>query len=166
MHERVLKGGPGDLSLRLSCITRPLRLRTVIHRPVRPTGLYIHCAPLLVGYSPTSSFDGFGRARVFYFFINIIYYYSGYDLIPNLIERLGWMWLSVFSVGDHIRVWSLPFFIILFYLADLFRILVCPKGFILWPLVSIEKVGMRSSSLWLVQCRFSFVIIFALSFND
>jgi hypothetical protein len=64
---RVLIDGPGELSLRLPCITRPLWLRTVTYRPVGPTGLYIHCAPLLVGYPPTSSFDGFGRASVFYF---------------------------------------------------------------------------------------------------
>jgi hypothetical protein len=64
---RVLRGGPDNLGLSLSCITRPLRLRTVNHRPVGPTGLYIHCTPLPIGYSSTSSFDGFGRARVFYF---------------------------------------------------------------------------------------------------
>jgi hypothetical protein len=63
----VLRDGPDNLSLRLSCITRPMRLHTVTHRPVGPIGLYIHRAPLPVGYSPTSSFDGFGSARVFYF---------------------------------------------------------------------------------------------------
>jgi hypothetical protein len=51
----------------------------------------------------------------------------------------------VFSVGGHIRVWILLHFIILFYLAGLFRFMVCPKGFLLWPLVGTEKVGMRSS---------------------
>jgi hypothetical protein len=52
----------------------------------------------------------------------------------------------VFSVGSHIRDWNLLRDIILFYLAGLFRILVCPKSFLLLPLVSTEKVGMRSSS--------------------
>jgi hypothetical protein len=51
----------------------------------------------------------------------------------------------VFSVGGHIRDWNLLHDIILFYLSGLFRILVCPKGFLLWPLVGTEKVGMRSS---------------------
>jgi hypothetical protein len=31
-------------------------------------------------------------------------------------------------------------FIILFYLVGLFKISVCPKGFLLWPLVGTEKV--------------------------
>jgi hypothetical protein len=65
MHGKVLRGGPDNLSLRLSCITRPLRLRMVTHKPVGPTGLYIHCAPLPVGYSPTSSLDEIDSARVF-----------------------------------------------------------------------------------------------------
>jgi hypothetical protein len=55
----VLRDESGDLSLRLSCITRPTGYF--------PLGLYIHCAPLLVGYPPTPSFGGFGRARVFSF---------------------------------------------------------------------------------------------------
>jgi hypothetical protein len=59
MHGKVPRGGQGDLSLRLPCITR---LTGYI-----PLGLYIHCAPLLVGYPPTPSFGGFGRARVFSF---------------------------------------------------------------------------------------------------
>jgi hypothetical protein len=37
-----------------------------------PLGLYIHCAPLPVGYPPTMSFDGFGRAKMFSIWINII----------------------------------------------------------------------------------------------
>jgi hypothetical protein len=47
-------------------------------------------------------------------------------------------------VDGHIRDWNLLRDIILFYLSDLFRILVCPKGFLFWLLVAIEKVGMRS----------------------
>jgi hypothetical protein len=55
----VLRGGPDDLSLRLSCITRPTGYILL--------GLYIHCAYLLVGYPLTPSFDGFDRAKVFFF---------------------------------------------------------------------------------------------------
>jgi hypothetical protein len=51
----------------------------------------------------------------------------------------------VFSVGGHIRDWNLLRDIILLYLSGLFRILICPKGFLLWPLIGTEKVGMRSS---------------------
>jgi hypothetical protein len=76
-----------------------------------------------------------------YYIIIILYK----NLISNLIERLGWIWLLVFSVGGYIRYWSLSRFIILFYLADLFEISVCPKGFLLWPLIDTEKVGMWSS---------------------
>jgi hypothetical protein len=88
----------------------------------------------------------------------------------------------VFSVGAHIRDWNLHRDIILFYLSDLFRIMICSKGFLLWSLVGIEKVGMRFSDPsgysvgshlyyisfcyfygmrsfdpWLVQCRLIFV---------
>jgi hypothetical protein len=115
MHEKVLRDGPDNLSLRLSCITRPLWLRTVTHRHVGPTGLYIHCAPLSVGYSPTSSFIGFGRARVFYFWSILYYhYYSVYIFISKFNWVIRWTWLSVFNVSGHIRVWSLLYFIILF----------------------------------------------------
>jgi hypothetical protein len=61
----VLRGGPGDLSLRLPCITKPTGYI--------PLSLYIHCAPLLVGYPPTPSFGGFGRAKVCFLLINIIF---------------------------------------------------------------------------------------------
>jgi hypothetical protein len=39
--------------------------------------------------------------------------------------------------------------VILYYfiLSGLFRILVYPKGFLLWSLVGTEKVGMRSAGL-------------------
>jgi hypothetical protein len=72
--------------------------------------------------------------------------------------------ISVFSVGGHIRVWILFCFIILFYLAGLFRSLVCPKAFsfgpwlvqrksgaLLWPLVGTESL--------------TFVLYFVLSFH-
>jgi hypothetical protein len=65
MHGKVLRGGPGDLSLRLSYITRPTGYISL--------GLYIHCALLLVGYPPIPSLGGFGRARVFLLLINIIF---------------------------------------------------------------------------------------------
>jgi hypothetical protein len=76
----------------------------------------------------------------YYYYYYYYYYIYIYILILNLIERLGWTWISVFSVGDHIRVWSIFRFIILFYLAVLFEISVCPKGFLFWPLVGIENV--------------------------
>jgi hypothetical protein len=51
------------------------------------------------------------------------------------------------SVGGHIRDWNLLHDIILFYLSDLFKILVCPKGFLFLPLIGTEKVGMWSAGL-------------------
>jgi hypothetical protein len=137
---RVLRDRPGDIRLRLPCITRLLQLRTVIHRPVGPTGLYIYCAPLLVGYPPTSPFDGFDRARVFYFglIFLLLLFLLWFDFNSNWVIRIPY--LSVFSVGGHIRVWILLRFIILFYFASLFEISVCPKGFLFWPLIGTEKV--------------------------
>jgi hypothetical protein len=161
---RVLRDGPDNLSLKLSCIIRLMRLRTVIYRPVGPINLYIYCAPLPVDYSLTSSFDGFGCARVFYFWSILYYYYVVYVLISNLVDRLWWTWLSVFSVGGHIRVWTLLRFIILFYLSGLFEILVCPKGFLLWPLVSTEKVGNSPLSPgWYREAHICYYICFIIS---
>jgi hypothetical protein len=47
----MLRGGPGNSQSELPCITRPLWLRTVTHRPVGSTGLYMYCASLPVGLS-------------------------------------------------------------------------------------------------------------------
>jgi hypothetical protein len=47
----VLRDGPDNSQSELPCITRPLWLRTVTHRPVGPTGLYMYCASLPVGLS-------------------------------------------------------------------------------------------------------------------
>jgi hypothetical protein len=47
----VLRGGPGNSQSELSCITRPLWLRTVTHRLVGPTDLYMYCASLPAGLS-------------------------------------------------------------------------------------------------------------------
>jgi hypothetical protein len=37
----MLRGGPGNSQSELPCITRPLWLRTVTHRPVGPIGLML-----------------------------------------------------------------------------------------------------------------------------
>jgi hypothetical protein len=101
----------------------------------------------LLDYPPTLSFGGFGRVRVF----SLDQYYI--FIILNMISFLIQIWAirilctSVFSVGDHIREWNLLRDIILFYLSGLFKILVCPKGFLLWPLVGTEKIEMRSAGL-------------------
>jgi hypothetical protein len=47
----MLRGGPGNSQSELPCITRPLWLLTVTHRPVGPTGLYMYCASLPAGLS-------------------------------------------------------------------------------------------------------------------
>jgi hypothetical protein len=87
----VLRGGPGDLSLRLPCITRPTGYI--------PLGLCIHCVALLVGYPPTPSFGGFGRARVF--FLSILYFllFNMIKIFKSKFERLGY---HVF----HCLVWA------------------------------------------------------------
>jgi hypothetical protein len=87
----VLRGGPGNLSMRLYCITRLTGYILL--------GLYIHCAPLLVGYPPTPSFGGFGRARVFFFikFIFLLFFIWLRFLIQ--IWAIMILYLSVFSVG-------------------------------------------------------------------
>jgi hypothetical protein len=47
----VLRGGPGNFQFELPCIIRPLWLRTVTHRPMGPTGLYMYRASLPIGLS-------------------------------------------------------------------------------------------------------------------
>jgi hypothetical protein len=47
----VLRGGPGNSQSELPCITRPLWLRAVTHRPVGPTDLYMYCTFLPVELS-------------------------------------------------------------------------------------------------------------------
>jgi hypothetical protein len=118
---------------------------------VGPLGLCIHCASLPIGHSLTSSFDGYDSATRVFFDQYYNNYYSIYDLIPNLIELLWWTWLSVYSVDGHIRVWILLCFIILFYLAGLFEISVCPKG--LSPLTPdwYRKSRELSFDPWLVH---------------
>jgi hypothetical protein len=160
----VLRGEPDNLSPRLSCIIRSIRLRTVTHRPVEPTGLYIHYASLLVGYSPISSFDGFGSARVFYFWSILYYYYFVYDLIPNLIERLGWTWLSIFSVGGHIWVWSLFHLLYYFILPIYLRSYYVRRAFSFGPWLVQRKSGTLFWPLLGTE-RPPFIIIFVLSFH-
>jgi hypothetical protein len=73
----------------------------------------------------------------------------------------------VFSVGGHIRLWSLLCFIILFYLVGLFEISVCPKGFLFWPLVGTEKVGKSPLALgWYREVPICYYICFVISQVD
>jgi hypothetical protein len=44
-----MRDGPGNSQSELPCITRPLWLRTVTHRLVGPTGLYMYYASVPVG---------------------------------------------------------------------------------------------------------------------
>jgi hypothetical protein len=75
---------------------------------------------------------------IFFIILSMIYFLSKF-------ERLEYHVPSVFSVDNHIRDQNLLRDIILFYLSSLFRILICLKVFLLWPLVGTEKVGMWSS---------------------
>jgi hypothetical protein len=136
---RVLRDGPGDLSLRLPCLTRQ---RITSGKSVGPWGplvcIYTMHLCLSVIYRPRH-LTGSVVLKCFYFWSILYYYYVVYDLISNLIERLWWTWISMFIVVGHIWVWILLYFIILFYLAGLFEISECLKGFLLWPLVGTEK---------------------------
>jgi hypothetical protein len=118
---RVLRGRPGNPSLRLSCITRPMQLRTVSHRPMGPISLYIYCAPLYVDYPPTPSFDGSilmdpsGRARFFWFLDQyfLLLFWIWFD--SNLNWAVRTPCILVFSMGGHIRVWILLYFYIILF---------------------------------------------------
>jgi hypothetical protein len=128
-------------------------------------GLYIHCA-LSIIHRP-HHLKGSTVPQVFFFDQYYIIYYSVYNLVPNLIERLELKWFSVFSVGDHIRVWILFHFIILFYLVGLFEIIVCPNGLLLWPLIGTEKVGSSPlASGWYKESPICYYILFFFHFAD
>jgi hypothetical protein len=125
----VLRGGPGNSQSELPCITRPLWLRTVTHRPMGPTGLYMYCAFLPVGLS-TDPVTWRVRLCQSVFFWSILYIYIILDMITFLIQiwAIRIQCTSVFSVGGHIRVWNLLRDSILYYLSGLFRILVLSEG--------------------------------------
>jgi hypothetical protein len=69
----VLRGGPGNFQSELPCITRPLWLRTVTHRPVGPIGLYMYCASLPAGLSTDSVNLAGSAVSECFLLINIIF---------------------------------------------------------------------------------------------
>jgi hypothetical protein len=125
----VLRDGPGNIQSELPCITRPLRLRAVTHRPVGPTGLYMYCASLPVELS-TDPVIWRVRLCQSVFFWSLLYFI----IILYMIKFLIQIWAirisctSVFSVGGHIRDWNLVHDTKLLYLSGLFRILVLSEG--------------------------------------
>jgi hypothetical protein len=126
---RVLRDGPDNSQSELPCITRPLWLRTVTHRPVGPIGLYMYCASLPVGLS-TDPVNWRVRLCQSVFSFDQYYIFIILDMIKFLIQ----IWAiripctSVFSVGSHIRDWNLLRDTILLYLSGLFRILILSEG--------------------------------------
>jgi hypothetical protein len=126
----VLRGGPGNFQSELPCITRPLWLRTVTHRPVGPTGLYMYCASVSVGLSTDPVIWRF-RLCQSAFFWSLLYLIIILYMIKSLIQ----IWAiripctSVFSVGGHIRDWNLVRDTILLYISGVFRILILSEGF-------------------------------------
>jgi hypothetical protein len=125
----VLRDGPGNSQSELPCITRPLWLRTVTHRPVGPTGLYMYCASVLVGL-----FTDPVIWRVSAVSECFLWSLLCFIIILNMINFQVQIWASriqftsVFSVDGHIRDWSLLSDNILLHLSGLFRILVLSEG--------------------------------------
>jgi hypothetical protein len=78
---RVLRGGPGSSHSELLCITRLLWLRTVTHKHMGPTGLYMHCASLPVGLSTDPVIWRVRMCQSVFFLINIIFL-----IILNMIK--------------------------------------------------------------------------------
>jgi hypothetical protein len=77
---RVLRDGPGNSQSELPCITRPLWLRTVTHRPVGPIGLYMYCASFACRVTHRSRhLAGSAVLECFLLILSIFYYYSLYD---------------------------------------------------------------------------------------
>ena len=126
----VLRGGPGNSQSELPCITRPLWLRTVTHRPVGPTGLYMHCASSPVGLSTDPVIWRVRLCRSVFFW-SLLYILLLFFIWLNFqfkFERFRIPCTSVFSVGGHIRDWNLFRDTILLYLSGVFRILILSEG--------------------------------------
>jgi hypothetical protein len=122
----MLRGGPGSSQSELPCITTPLWLRTVTHRPVGPTDCL----------------------RVFFLLINTIFLVLLiWFNFKSKFERLGYqilqclVWTVIFETWIYYVI--LYYYIYPAYLGSWY----CPKDFLLWPLVGTEKVKMRSASL-------------------
>jgi hypothetical protein len=144
----VLRGGPDNSQSELPCITRPLWLRTVTHRLVGPTSLYMYCASLPVGLSTNPVIWRVRQCHSVFLLINIIFLLFWIWLnFKSKFERLGYhvlqclVWAAIFETKIYFMI--LYYYIYPAYLGSWY----CPKGFLLWPLVGTEKVGMRSASL-------------------
>jgi hypothetical protein len=112
----VLRGGPSYLSLRLPCITRPTGYVRWSSWLVGPIGLYIYIAHIFLSdIHQSRCLTGSTMPWVFSILINIIF------IIIQCVfcSQLNWViritLLLVFSVGSHIRIWILFYFIILLF---------------------------------------------------
>jgi hypothetical protein len=144
----VLRGGPGNSQYELLCITKPLWLRTVTHRPVGPTGLYMYCASLSVGLSTDPVIWRVRLCRSVFILINTIFLlFLIWFNFKSKFERLGYhvlqclVWAVIFEIGIYFVISY--YYIYPTYLGSWY----CPKGFLLWPIVGTEKVGMQSADL-------------------
>jgi hypothetical protein len=148
---RVLRDGPNDLSMTLSCITIPtgyVRWPIGLWDPL--VCIYIeHLCPSVIHQS--HHLTGSVVPRVFFIWSILCLLLFSIWFDPNLNWVIRITWLSVFSVAT---IFESGFYSVLlyYYLAYLFKNSVCPKRFLLWPLVGTESL--------------SFVIISFFSFID
>jgi hypothetical protein len=89
---------------------------------------YTLCTFACLSFTDSIIFMGLTTPECFIFYQYYYFYYSIYDLIPNLIERLGLKCFLVFSVDDHIRVWILLHFIYIILFSWLIWDLDISKG--------------------------------------
>jgi hypothetical protein len=145
---RVLRGGPGNCQSELPCITRPLWLRTVTHRPVGPTGLNMYCAPLSAGLSTDPVIWRVRLCRSIFILINTIFLL--FWIWFNFKSKFERLWYNVLQclVWAAISETKIYFMILYYYIYPAYLgSWYCPKGFLFWPLVGTEKAGMRSADL-------------------
>jgi hypothetical protein len=101
----VLRGGPDNSQSELPCITRPLWLCTVTHRPVGPTGLYMYCASLPAGLTTGLLWPVVGTEKVGMRSADLSGYSVGSHLFIFRFDTFtgcGPMTLGWYSVGSHL----------------------------------------------------------------
>jgi hypothetical protein len=120
----------------------------VTHRPVGPTDQYMYYASLPVGLSTDPVIWRDRLCQSVFLLINTIsLLFLVWFNFKSKFERLGYhilqclVWAAIFETGIY-------FVILYYYIYPAYLGLwYYPKGFLLWPLVGTEKVGMRSVGL-------------------
>jgi hypothetical protein len=138
---RLLRGGPSNPQSEFALHNQTNVLRSV-NRLARGTPWSVYALRIFTCQIIHWPHHLAGSTVSECFFINIIFLlFLIWFIFLSKFKRLGYhalqrlVWAGIFEIGIY--------FVILYY----FRILIYPKGFLLWPLIGTEKVRTRSVGL-------------------